>query len=61
MKYILTEELVDIPEGVEIKSKCRDVEVKGPLGTLKKSFKHVSCDIKYVKKGYSKKQKKTTR
>ena len=55
MKYILTEELVDIPEGVEIKSKCRDVEVKGPLGTLKKSFKHVSCDIKYVKKGYSKK------
>lgn len=61
MKYILTEENVDIPEGVTIKASCRNVEVKGPLGTLNKSFKHVACDIKLLKRGYSKKQKKITR
>lgn len=29
MKYILTEETVDIPQGVEVTVKSRNVDVKG--------------------------------
>ena len=36
MKYILTSETVKVPDDVEIKCHSRSVEVKGPLGTLKK-------------------------
>ena len=46
MKYILTEETVDIPEKVEVTAKAREIEVKGPLGVLKRNFKHVGVDIR---------------
>jgi len=36
MKYLLTQETINIPDKVEIKCKSRVLEVKGPLGTLKK-------------------------
>ena len=54
MKYILTQENVAIPDGVEVNVKARQVEVKGmnifiyhlgPLGILKRSFKCASVDI----------------
>jgi ribosomal protein L6P/L9E len=54
MKYILTQEAVEIPAGVEITVKSRNVEVKGncksliqlgPLGTLKRNFKSANVDI----------------
>jgi large subunit ribosomal protein L9e len=45
MKYTLTENEVEIPEGVTFSVKNREVTIGGPLGTLKKSFKHVSLDI----------------
>ena len=45
MKTILTEELIDIPEGVSIDFKSRNVEVKGPLAVLKRSFKHCGFDM----------------
>ena len=45
MKYILTEELVDIPEGVTVTTKGKNVEVTGPLGTLRRNFHHLGCKI----------------
>ena len=30
---------------VKVEIDAREVTVKGPLGTLKRSFKHSSCDI----------------
>ena len=49
MKTILTEELIDIPEGVEVDCKSRNVSVTGPLGVLKRSFKHVGVDLLHSK------------
>lgn len=45
MKYVLTENEINIPSGVSISVKARNVVVKGPLGEVKKTFKHVPCDI----------------
>lgn len=45
MKTILTEELVDIPDDVTLDFKSRNVTVKGPLGVLKRSFKHIGMDL----------------
>ncbi len=45
MKYILTEEHIDIPDGITVKAKSKQIEVTGPLGTLKKGFKHVPISI----------------
>ena len=45
MKYILTEERTDLPEGVSVELKGKEVTVKGPLGTLKRNFKQVGCKI----------------
>ena len=36
---------VDLIRLVNVDINARDVTVKGPLGTLKRSFKHSSCDI----------------
>ncbi|CAK56602.1 unnamed protein product (macronuclear) [Paramecium tetraurelia] len=49
MKYILTEEHVDIPEKIEIKANSKKVEVKGPRGILHRNFKHASIDIQKEK------------
>ena len=45
MKYLLTEETVNVPSDVKIKIANREVEVEGKLGKSKKCFKHVACDI----------------
>lgn len=50
MKYIVAEQELQIPEGVEIDVKSRQVEVKGKLGKLKRSFKHIPMEI-YKSKG----------
>ncbi len=49
MKYISSEQEYDIPEGVNIEVKSRVVTVKGPLGTLTRSFKHVPFELNKVK------------
>mmetsp|Transcript_27849 Transcript_27849/g.24478 ORF Transcript_27849/g.24478 Transcript_27849/m.24478 type:complete len:194 (+) Transcript_27849:47-628(+) len=54
MKYILTEEEVTVPTNVEVSFKNRELTVKGPRGTLKKNFKHMSFDIV---KGLNRKKK----
>ncbi|VDP20446.1 unnamed protein product [Echinostoma caproni] len=50
MKVIKSSESVNIPQGVEVKSIRRVVYVKGPRGTLKRAFKHLSVDIKVTPK-----------
>ncbi|CAI8491450.1 unnamed protein product [Hanseniaspora opuntiae] len=41
MKYIQTEQTVEVPEGVTFNVKSRDVKITGPRGVLTKSFKHI--------------------
>ncbi|CAD8075885.1 unnamed protein product [Paramecium primaurelia] len=50
MKYILTEEHVQIPEKIEITQKSKIVKVKGPRGELSKNFRHSALDIQISKK-----------
>jgi large subunit ribosomal protein L9e len=45
MKYILTEDHIEIPDGITVNAKSKKIEVTGPLGTLKKAFKHVPISI----------------
>jgi len=45
MKTILTQEEVEIPTGVSIEFKSREITVKGPKGTLKRQFRHCPFDI----------------
>ena len=49
MKYILKTEKIVIPAGVTVEVKARVVTVKGPKGSLKKSFKHIKAEIEVKK------------
>ena len=44
MKYILKTEKIVIPKGVTVTSKARVVTVKGPKGTVTKSFKNIKAE-----------------
>merc|ERR1712173_83220 len=44
-KEINSFQLVKVPEGLEAKVRARAVTIKGPRGTLTKSFKHLAVDI----------------
>merc|ERR1712072_367869 len=45
MKNLHAATTVKIPEGVTVDIKSRAVVVKGPRGTLSKSFKHMQIDL----------------
>jgi large subunit ribosomal protein L9e len=45
MKFISAEQELEIPDGVEVDVKARHVIVKGKLGTLKQSFRHIPIEI----------------
>ena len=45
MKEINTNQIVTVPEEVDVSVKSRVVTVKGPRGNLVKSFKHLALDI----------------
>jgi large subunit ribosomal protein L9e len=45
MKYIVSEQELDIPDGVTVDVKSRSITVKGKLGTLSRQFKHVPIEI----------------
>ncbi|KAL3234427.1 Large ribosomal subunit protein uL6B [Nakaseomyces bracarensis] len=47
MKYIQTEQSIEVPEGVTVNIKSRVVKVTGPRGTLVKSLKHI--DVTFTK------------
>ncbi|SPO04231.1 probable ribosomal protein L9.e.c14 [Cephalotrichum gorgonifer] len=42
MKYIHSQELIEIPEGVTVNIKARHVTVEGPRGKLSKDLSHVA-------------------
>lgn len=41
MKYIMAEQELPIEDGVNVDIKARTVTVKGPLGKITKSFRHI--------------------
>ncbi|XP_057313196.1 60S ribosomal protein L9-like [Hydractinia symbiolongicarpus] len=50
MKTILASQTVTIPDGVSIKMNGRSITVKGPRGTLHKSFSHLNLELTRVNK-----------
>lgn len=57
MKTISTSQLVNIPEGVKVEIKARQIRVTGPRGVLTKSMKHTDMETELVS---NKKQIKIT-
>ena len=57
MKYIVSEQELEIPDGVTVDVKARVVTVKGKLGTLTKAFKHIPFELR---KEVSEKTKKNS-
>ncbi|CEP62139.1 60S ribosomal protein uL6 LALA0_S04e08724g [Lachancea lanzarotensis] len=47
MKYIQTDQILDIPEGVTVNIKSRVIKVVGPRGELTKNLKHI--DVTFAK------------
>ncbi|SCV04191.1 LANO_0G08724g1_1 [Lachancea nothofagi CBS 11611] len=47
MKYIQTDQTLDIPEGVTVNIKAREIKVTGPRGVLTKNLKHI--DVTFAK------------
>merc|ERR1711975_166336 len=45
MKTVHQKSKIVVPDDCEVKIKSRTVQVKGPRGTLTKSFKHMSVDL----------------
>ena len=48
MKYMKTNTLVPIPEGVTVKVRSRVITVKGPLGEIQKSIRHLPIELSVV-------------
>lgn len=48
MKYIQTDQILDIPEGVTVSIKARSIVVVGPRGTLTKDLKHINVTFEKV-------------
>ncbi|CCE93618.1 60S ribosomal protein uL6 TDEL_0G02510 [Torulaspora delbrueckii] len=47
MKYVQTEQFVEVPQGVNVNIRSRVVKVTGPRGTLVKNLKHI--DVTFTK------------
>ncbi|KAM3374408.1 60S ribosomal protein L9 [Capsicum galapagoense] len=48
MKTILSSETMDIPDGITIKVKAKQIEVEGPRGKLVRNFKHLNLDFQLI-------------
>jgi len=48
MKYIQTEQVLDIPAGVTVDIKARTVKVTGPRGELSKDLKHIDVTFRKI-------------
>ncbi|XP_027166930.1 60S ribosomal protein L9-2-like isoform X2 [Coffea eugenioides] len=48
MKTILALETMDIPGGVKIKMKAKQIEVEGPRRKLTRNFKHLNLDFQLI-------------
>lgn len=49
MKTILSSETMDIPDGITIKVKAKQIEIEGPRGKLTRNFKHLNLDFQLIK------------
>ncbi|QLL31431.1 hypothetical protein HG536_0B02940 [Torulaspora globosa] len=47
MKYVQTEQFIEVPQGVTVNIRSRVVKVTGPRGTLVKNLKHI--DVTFTK------------
>ncbi|RWA05529.1 hypothetical protein EKO27_g9578 [Xylaria grammica] len=50
MRYIHSQETLEIPEGVKISIKSRKVTVEGPRGKLQKDLSHLAVNFSHPKK-----------
>ncbi|XP_060083529.1 large ribosomal subunit protein uL6-like [Ylistrum balloti] len=57
MKIVQSNQLVKIPEGLSGSVKARKVTIKGPRGTLTRSFRHLAVDISMISKNTIKVEK----
>ena len=48
MKYIQTDQILEIPEGVTVEIKARSVKVTGPRGELTKDLKHIDVTFNKI-------------
>ncbi|ODQ67559.1 ribosomal protein L6 [Nadsonia fulvescens var. elongata DSM 6958] len=48
MKFIQTEQILEIPEGVKVEIKARLVTVTGPRGVLSKNLRHVDVTFQKI-------------
>lgn len=48
MKYIQTDQILDIPEDVTVTIKARSITVTGPRGTLTKDLKHIDVTFRKI-------------
>ena len=46
MKQIKANQVVKIPDGLNVTVKSRTIRVKGPRGSLQRNFKHLALDIR---------------
>jgi large subunit ribosomal protein L9e len=51
MKVVRSDATINVPRGVKVAINAREVEVTGKYGTLRRSFKHVPCDLKLTNFG----------
>ncbi|XP_072986110.1 large ribosomal subunit protein uL6-like [Typha latifolia] len=51
MKTIRSSETMEIPEGVTVSVRAKEVEVEGPRGKLTRSFKHLNLDFELTDGG----------
>ncbi|TRM67705.1 ribosomal protein L6, alpha-beta domain-containing protein [Schizophyllum amplum] len=49
MRDVLKTEELEIPAGVDVQIKSRQIKVTGPRGTLTKNVRHVDMDIRIIK------------
>lgn len=57
MKYILTADEIEVPQGVDVQFRSREVTVKGPLGTLKRNFRFLNFDGRLIRDPATKRSK----
>ncbi|KAI1436600.1 ribosomal protein L6 [Xylaria sp. CBS 124048] len=50
MRYIHTQETLEIPEGVKVAIKSRHITVEGPRGKLQKDLSHLAVNFSHPKK-----------
>ncbi|XP_024367852.1 large ribosomal subunit protein uL6 [Physcomitrium patens] len=51
MKTILSTQTMDLPEGVKVEIKAKQIRVSGPRGTLTRNFKHLNLDFQLQEGG----------